>query len=153
MSGAPRYWFDDFPVGRVREFGPVTVSREDILRFAREYDPQPFHVDEDAARRLPFGGIIASGWQTCALAMRMAVDGVFGETAALGSPGVERLDWLRPVRPGDELRLRLTTLEARPARSKPHVGLVKNRWEVLNQQGEEVLRMEAVTMILLWGRS
>jgi acyl dehydratase len=153
MSDAKKYWFEDFAVGSVREMGGATLSKEDILRFAREYDPQPFHVDEEAAKRSPYGGLIASGWQTCALAMRMACDGVLNDSATLGSPGVHDLRWLRPVRPGDTLRLRLVVVEARPMKTKPHVGLVKNRWVVLNQDGEEVLRMEAYSMVLLRGRS
>jgi acyl dehydratase len=143
-----KYWWEDFPVGSVREFGGVTVSREQILRFAREYDPQPFHVDEEAARRSPFGGLIASGWQTCALAMRMACDAFLLDSASVGSPGIENIRWVKPVRPGDTLRVRLTVKEARPLKSKPNVGLVLNHWQLLNQDGEEVMQMDGYGMFL-----
>ena len=94
-----------------------------------------------------FGGIIASGWHTCALCMRMTCDAYLLETASLGSPGVDNLRWLKPVRPGDTLRVRCVTLEARPMESKPHIGLVRNRWEVLNQNNEEVMQMEGYGML------
>lgn len=142
-----RYYWEDFTVGTTRELGGVTVSREEILEFGRRYDPQPFHVDEDAARRSPFGGLIASGWLTCALAMKMICDGYLLETASLGSPGVEHLRWLKPVRPGDALRLRITVLAARPLASRPGVGLVRNRWEMLDRRGELVMEMEGLAMI------
>ncbi len=148
MSESYRYYWEDFPVGLVREFGGVAVSKEDVVRFAREFDPQPFHVDEDAARHSPFGGLIASGWQTCGLAMRMICDAYLLETASAGSPGVEHVRWLKPVRPGDTLRMRTVVLDARPLQSKPHVGLVRTRWEVLNQHGDEVMQMEALSMFL-----
>ena len=105
--------------------------------FARKFDPQPFHVDEAAAKQSMFGGLIASGWHTCALAMRMMCDAYLLDAASMGSPGVEEIRWLKPVRPGDTLRVRCIVLEARPLESKPHVGLVRNRWEVLNQNGGE----------------
>lgn len=147
MSPAFKYYWEDFPVGRVREVGGITVSREDIIAFARQFDPQPFHVDEEAARRSMFGGLIASGWHTCALAMRMICDAYLLDTASAGSPGVENVRWLKPVRPGDTLRLRLEVIEARPLESKPGLGLVRNRWEMSNQHGETVLRMEGSGMI------
>lgn len=143
-----RWWFEDFPAGSVREFGSVTLSREDILAFARQYDPQPFHVDEEAARHTHFGGLVASGWQTSALTTKMACDAFLLDTAAIGSPGIENIRFLKPVRPGDTLRVRLTTTEARPMRSKRHVGLVKQAFTLLNQHGVEVLTMEAYTMML-----
>jgi acyl dehydratase len=142
------YYWEDFPAGSVREFGGITVSREDILRFAKEYDPQPFHVDEEAASRSPFGGLIASGWQTCGLAMRMACDAFLLESASVGSPGIENIRWVKPVRPGDKLRVRLTVKEARPLKTKPNVGLVLNHWQVLNQDGDEVMQMDGYGMFL-----
>jgi len=138
----PRIYWEDFPVGSVREFGNKTVTRESIIAFAREFDPQPFHVDEEAGRRSLFGSLCASGWHTASLAMRMMCDAYLLEAASLGSPGVENLKWLKPVYPGDTLRVRLEVLEARPMASKPHVGLVRSRWEVLNQRTETVLTME-----------
>jgi acyl dehydratase len=146
MSKQFKYYWEDFPVGKVTEFGGITLTQEDIMRFAKEFDPQPFHVDEDAAKQSVFGGIIASGWHTCGLAMRMMCDAYLLESASLGSPGVENIRWLKPVRPGDTLRVRSVVLEARPLESKPHVGLVRNRWEVLNQHGEEVMQMEGFGM-------
>ena len=141
-----RYYWEDFPVGSVTEFGGITLTEEDIVRFAKEFDPQPFHIDPEAARHSMFGGLIASGWHTCGLAMRMMCDAYLLDAASLGSPGVDNIRWLKPVRPGDTLRVRCVVLEARPLESKPQVGLVRNRWEVLNQQGEEVMQMEGYGM-------
>jgi acyl dehydratase len=142
-----RYWFEDFPEGSVREFGGITLGREDILAFARQYDPQPFHVDEEAARHTAFGGLVASGWQTCALVTRMACDAFLLDTATAGSPGIESVRWLKPVRPGDTLRVRMRTLEARPLKTRPQLGLVLVRYDVLNQRDESVLTMDGKTMM------
>jgi acyl dehydratase len=139
------YW-EDFGQGQVLEFGAVEVKREDIVRFASEFDPQPFHLDEEAGRRTMFGGLIASGWHTASMAMRMMCDGYLGRSASLGSPGIEKLKWLLPVRPGDTLRMRLTVLESRPLVSKPGVGIVKSRHQVLNQRDEVVMEMEGYGM-------
>ena len=143
-----KYYWEDFPVGAVREFGGRTLSKEDIIRFAREYDPQPFHVDEETAKKTVFGGLIASGWQTCGLAMRMMCDAYLLEAASAGSPGVESIRWVLPVRPGDTLRVRLTVLESRVLQSKPHIGLVRNKWEMFNQKNELVMHMEGYGMFL-----
>jgi acyl dehydratase len=137
-----RLYWEDFPAGSVREFGSKTVTREAIIAFAREFDPQPFHVDEEAGKRSLFGGLCASGWHTVSMTMRMMCDEYLLESASLGSPGLENLKWTRPVYPGDTLRVRLQVLEARPMASKPHVGLVRSRWEVMNQRSETVLTME-----------
>jgi acyl dehydratase len=136
----PQRYFDDLQVGQVVEHGPRTVSREEIVAFAREFDPQPFHLDEEAARRTPYGGLIASGWHTAALCQRLVVDGM-ANAASLGSPGVDELRWVRPVRPGDTLRLRVECVEATPSRSKPDRGLARFRYELRNQHGELVLTM------------
>jgi len=138
----PRLYWEDFPAGRVREFGSKTVTREAIIAFAREFDPQPFHVDEEAGRESLFGSLCASGWHTVAMTMRMMCDEYLLDAASLGSPGVENLKWLKAVYPGDTLRVRLEVLEARPMASRPHVGLVRSRWEVRNQRAETVLTME-----------
>jgi acyl dehydratase len=135
------YW-EDFREGEVREFGKTVVGREDIVRFASEFDPQRFHVDEAAAAQTMFGGLIASGWHTASMAMRMMCDAYLLRSSSLGSPGIEQLKWLKPVRPGDTLHMRLTVLETRPLQSRPDVGLVKSRHEVLNQNGEVVMQME-----------
>jgi acyl dehydratase len=142
-----KYYWEDFAVGTTREFGGLSVTKEEILRFAKQFDPQPFHVDEEAARRSPFGGLIASGWHTAALAMRMWCDAYLLDTASLGSPGIEKLKWTKPVRPGDTLRIRATVLEARPLASKPGVGLLRSLWNVLNQADEVVMEMEGLSMM------
>lgn len=142
-----RWGFEDFPEGSVREFGGITLTREEILDFARQYDPQPFHLDEEAARRSSFGGLVASGWQTCALMMRMACDAFLLDTATAGSPGVDVIRWVKPVRPGDTLRVRARTLHARQLKSRPQLGNVLIRYEVLNQRDETVLTMDGNTMM------
>jgi acyl dehydratase len=139
--GATLHW-EDFPVGLVIETTGMTLSKEDMVAFARQFDPQPFHVDEDAARHSQYGGLIASGWHTAAVAMRLYCDAVLRRAASHGSPGVENLRWLRPVRPGDTLRVRVVVIEARPSRSKPDMGLVRSRWQVLDRRDETVMEME-----------
>jgi acyl dehydratase len=137
-----RHHWEDFPAGSVREFGAKTVTREAVLAFAREFDPQPFHLDDDAAEASLFGRLSASGWHTCAMTMRMICDDHLLESSSLGSPGIDSLRWHKPVYPGDTLRVRLEVLEARAMTSRPEVGLVRSRWLVLNQHGEAVLSME-----------
>jgi len=139
-----RYHWEDFTVGLVREFGRVEVTREEVLEFAGRFDPQPFHLDDEAASRSLFGRLAASGWHTAAMAMRMMCDGYLNDSASLGSPGLERLSWPAPVYPGDVLRMRNTVLETRPLASRPAVGLVRSRSEVLNQDGTVVMSMEGV---------
>lgn len=146
MTKTFKYYWEDFPVGSTRDFGGITLHKDDILRFAREFDPQPFHVDELAAGESVYGGIIASGWHTCALAMRMMCDAYLLETASMGSPGVDSIRWLKPVRPGDTLHVRTSVLESRPLESKPQVGLVRSQWQVLNQNDECVMTMEGLGM-------
>ena len=141
----PRY-FDDFEPGQVFEMGSRTITRESILDFAREYDPQPFHTDEEAATRTVYGGLIASGWQTGAILMRLFWDGLLHECASLGSPGIDELRWIQPVRPGDTLSLRYTVLDTIPSRSKPDRGIVRSLCEVLNQRGEIVMTMKGLGM-------
>ena len=136
------HW-EDFTVGHVFEFGDKLVSAEEIIRFARDFDPQPFHLDDEAAKQSLFGGLCASGWHTCAMAMRMMCDHVLNRATSLGSPGIDNIRWLKPVRPGDRLRVRLVVLDARPSASRPAVGLVRTRWELLNQHNEEVMQMES----------
>lgn len=138
---SPSFYWEDFQAGEVREFGAVTVKREDIIDFASRFDPQPFHLDEAAGRESPYGGLIASGWHTGALAMRMMCDEYLLDAASLGSPGLESLRWTAPVRPGDTLRMRLTVLATRVMKSRPDAGLVDTRWELFNQRDELVLDM------------
>ena len=134
-------YFEDFVVGEVIELGSVEVSEEAILEFARQFDPQSFHVDPVAAKESPFGGLIASGWHTCALYMRLMFDGMLSDSSSQGSSGMEELRWLAPVRPGDTLVARYTVLEAQRSSTKPHRGTVKFLSEMLNQDSEIVLRM------------
>ena len=141
MSKQFKYYWEDFAVGSVREFGAKTLSEEEIVRFAREFDPQPFHVDAQAAAKSVYGGLIASGWHTCSLAMRMMCDAYLLDAASQGSPGVEEIKWLKPVRPGDTLRVSFTVLEARPLESKPQIGLIKAQWRMYNQKDECVMQM------------
>ncbi|TAK87786.1 MAG: MaoC family dehydratase [Aquabacterium sp.] len=139
------YW-EDFTTGFVREFGPVTVEAAAIVDFARQFDPQPFHLSEEAGRASLFGGLAASGWHTASLTMRLMCDGIINKSASLGSPGLEGLKWLKPVLAGDQLRARMIVLGSRPMNSKPHVGLVHTRWETLNQRDELVMTIESWAM-------
>lgn len=150
MSTAPRtirFWWEDFPAGSVREFGAKQVTRDAVIAFAAEFDPQPFHLDDQAAEASLFGKLSASGWHTCAMTMRMICDDHLLEAASLGSPGIDSLRWTKPVHPGDTLSVRLEVLEARPMGSRPEVGLLRQRWQVLNQQREVVMTMEGWGMM------
>ena len=135
-------YLDDLKVGDNWTGAQVPVVEADVIRFAREFDPQPMHIDPEAARAGRFGGIIASGWHTCSLAMRMMCDAYLLEAASLGSPGVDGIKWLKPVRPGDTLRVRFTVIEARPLESRPGVGLIGSHWRMFNQKDECVMEME-----------
>lgn len=138
---ATLYW-EDLQPGSVRDLGTTSVDADEIKAFARQYDPQPFHLDEEAARHSLFGRLAASGWQTAALCMRLTVDNFLRHTTSLGSPGLEGLKWLKPVYPGDRLALRHVILESRPMRKRPTTGLVRSRWELFNQDGDKVFEME-----------
>ena len=140
---APTLYWEDFPIGFTAEFGRKEVTRDEIVDFARQFDPQPFHLDDEAARHSLFGGLCASGWHTAAMAMRMMCDAHMRHVASLGSPGLENLRWKKPVFPGDVLRMRHQVLEARTMTSRPHVGMLLSRWEVFNQRYELVMSMEA----------
>lgn len=137
-----RLYWEDFPAGQRSRFGAMPVERDAVLAFARQFDPQSFHVDEAAARDSLFGGLCASGWHTCAMAMRMMCDAYLLDAASLGSPGIDALRWTRPVFPGDTLHMEMEVLEARPMTSRPGVGLVRSRWQLHNQRDEAVLTME-----------
>jgi acyl dehydratase len=138
--------FAEFHPGQVIEAGPVGISAEEIVAFARQYDPQWFHVDEARADAGRHGGLIASGWQTCGLAMRLAVEVALDGSESFASPGLASLRWLHPVRPGDELRLKLTVLETRRSRSQGTLGILRWRWQMFNQRGTEVLDLEATSL-------
>jgi acyl dehydratase len=137
-------YFEDFPPGDVRESPSRTVTRDEIVAFAREFDPQPFHTDEVAARGTIYEGLLASGWHTTALFMRLYWDAFLKDAASLGSPGVDEIRWLKPVRPGDTLRARTTVTEARASRSRPDRGLVRSFSEVFNQHGEVVMTLRGL---------
>jgi acyl dehydratase len=133
--------FDDFRPGRFGTFGPRHVSRADILAFAAEFDPQPMHLDEDAASRSMLKGLAGSGWHLCAIVMRMMFDGFIGNTASLGSPGVNDLRWLAPLRPGDDLMLDVDVVEARVSRSRPETGIVTFKCVARNAAGQALCEM------------
>jgi acyl dehydratase len=140
--------FEDFVPGSVRTSGTVLVTEEEIIEFARRYDPQVFHSDPVAARNTIYGGLVASGWHTAAMAMRLIVENYLSRAASVGSPGVDEVRWLKPVRPGDTLSVRVTVLEARRSESKPDRGLVRSFIEVLNQDGVVVMSFKGVTIVL-----
>ncbi|TYB48463.1 MaoC family dehydratase [Actinomadura chibensis] len=132
-------YFEDYETGATYEYGHVTLTEAEIVEFARRFDPQPIHIDPGFAATGPFGGIIASGWHTGSIMMRLFADHFLSRVASLASPGVDELRWPAPVRPGDTLRLRVAVLEARASRSKPDRGIVRTRAELLNQDDRTVL--------------
>jgi acyl dehydratase len=139
--------FEDYVPGAVCVYGDIAMTELEIVEFARRYDPQPIHVDPDAALRGPFGGLIASGWHTISCVMRVLVERYLSHVAAIVSPGIDEVRWPAPVRPGDVLRVRVTVEEASASRSKPDRGLVRSRIEALNQRDEVVLSMRAMNII------
>ena len=139
--------FEDYMPGAVLEYGHISVTEADIIDFARRFDPQYLHVDREQAAQGPFGGLIASGWHTAAMMMRLIVDNFLPRNASLGSPGIDELRWLHPVRPGNVLSVRLSILEATRSRSKPDRGVVRTLCEVLNQDQEVVMSLKAMNII------
>jgi acyl dehydratase len=144
----PKYYFEDFSADWVAEYGPRRVTREEITAFAAQFDPQPMHLDEEAARHTMLGGLAASGWHTCCIMMRMIADGLLLDTASMGAPGVDEVKWLRPVRPGDSLTVRGRVQSARASQSKPDRGFVSFLWEVVNDRGEKVMTLTCPQMVL-----
>jgi acyl dehydratase len=142
----PEIYLEDLVPGQLHELGQHTVSAEDIVAFATLWDPQPFHLDEAAARASIYGGLIASGWHTCCIFMKLFADGLLNRATAMGSPGIDELRWLKPVRPGDTLFGRVEVLEVAPSRSRPDRGIARLRSAVRNQGGEEVLSFVAAVM-------
>ena len=136
------YFWEDMAVGQVRDLGTISPSREDIIAFASQFDPQPFHLDDAAGAASVFGGLCASGWHTCSMAMRLMVTNFLKDTSSMGSPGLESIHWKKPVFPGDSLRLQTTVLETKPMGRRPDVGMTRNLWEMFNQHGDKVLHME-----------
>ncbi|MCZ2134135.1 MAG: MaoC family dehydratase [Burkholderiales bacterium] len=141
--------FAEFHVGQVIDVGPYEVSEAEILSFARQWDPQWFHVDPEAAANGRFGGLIASGWHTCGIAMRLAVDRVLAGSESFASPGLAYLRWPHPVRPGDTLRLRITVIEHRRSTARPDLGVLRARWQLFNGELTEVLDLEATSLFAL----
>jgi acyl dehydratase len=141
-------YFEDYLPGSVHEFGPIEVEEAEVIAFARRFDPQPFHIDPEVAAQTMFGGLIASGWHTASLTMRLCVDHYLSKVASLGSPGIEELRWLKPVRPGDALSVRVAIVETKRSRSKPDRGIVTSFIETLNQNGEVVMTLKAANFIL-----
>jgi acyl dehydratase len=140
-------YFEDFPPGEIVQYGDIEVSAARIKAFAEQFDPQPFHLDEASARETMTGGLIASGWHTAAMLMRMNCDNFLNRSASQGAPGMEEVNWPKPVRPGDRLCVRRTTLGARPSASKPELGIVDFFFEVLNQLGEIVMTQKNVVLV------
>ena len=137
----PRRHWEDFSPGQVADCGSRLITREEIIAFAAEYDPQPMHLDEHAGRATLLGGLVASGWHSCCILMRMMSDDFIGQADFLGSPGVEEVKWLAPLRPGERISARATVLETRPSRSRPDIGFVKFRCELIDAAGKPLLSL------------
>ncbi len=142
------YALEDFHVGHVIEIGQRTVTAEEIIAFASQFDPQPFHLSEEAGRRSIYGSLIASGWHTAAMVMRMSCDAYLLDARSMGSPGIDELRWLKPVRAGDTICARFEVIEVRPSKSKPDRGIVVSIWRVFNQHDELVMTMRGMGMFL-----
>ena len=140
-------WFEDYVPSAVHDLGSVMVDEQEIIAFARQFDPQPFHLDKEWAEKSAFEGLIASGWHTACMAMRLIVDHYLSEVSSEGSPGIDELRWLRPVRPGDQLSVKVTILEARLSRSRPERGIVRSQIETLNQDGKIVMHLTSTIFI------
>jgi len=143
---APKRYWEDFTPGQVIEYGPRRVTREEIVGFAAEFDPQPFHLDEAAARASMLGGLCASGWHSCCILMRMSADGFVLNSSSMGAPGVDEVRWLLPIRPGDDLTLRATVLSTRASNSRPDTGFVNVLLELYNAVGKCVMSLKAPLM-------
>jgi len=141
-------YFEDYVDGAVHDFGSIPVQESEVVDFAKRFDPQPFHMNPELAKHSIYGGLIASGWHSASLMMRLFVEHYLSHVASLGSPGVDELRWLKPVRPGDVLSLRVTVSETSRSRSKPDRGIVHSYVETLNQNGEVVMTMKALNFLL-----
>lgn len=146
----PRLFWEDFTAGQAFEHGPRRLPRDEMLGFAAEFDPQPMHLDEAAARESMLGGLAASGWYACAIAMRLAVDAFIHDSTSMGAPGVDEVRWLLPIRPDDAVLFRATVLETRASRSRPDMGLVKFRFELID--GDNQCALSLVTSLMLGRR-
>ena len=141
-----KWYFEDFEAGKTFDVGTRTVDEDEIIEFATRFDPQPFHVDKDAAAKSMYGGIIASGWHTCSMMMRMVVDGLMAKSSSMGSPGLDGVRWLAPVRAGDTLNVRYQTTQVKASNSKPDRGVVWSQWVAVNQHGETVCTVDGMGM-------
>ncbi|PLZ01053.1 dehydratase [Burkholderia sp. WAC0059] len=141
-----RISYEDLEVGKTDEIGSHTFTREEIVRFAREFDPQPFHLSEAGGEASPFGGLIASGWHTCSVMMGMLVRSVMGESTSMGSPGIDDIRWIKPVRVGDTLTVKNTVLDKRVSTSRPDRGIVQLQWDGINQHGETVVTVRSTVI-------
>ena len=144
----PKFYFEDFSTDWTAEYRPRRVTREEIVGFAAQYDPQPMHLDEEAARQTMLGGLAASGWHTCAIMMKMIADGLLLDTASMGAPGIDEVKWLRPMRPGDSLTVRGSVTAVRASQSKQDRGFVTFFWEVFNDRDERVMTLICPQMVL-----
>lgn len=140
-------YLEDYVEGSTHEFGPITITEEEIVQFGKMFDPQVFHTDPDAAKETVYGGLIASGWHTCCVLMRMFVEHYLPGPASLGSPGVDELRWRRPVRPGDKLSLRVRVHKVKPSSTKPDRGVLSSYCEMVNQDGEVVATLMGLNLI------
>jgi acyl dehydratase len=148
MLPAPKErYFEDYVQGAVYEYGPISIGEAEIVEFGKRYDPQYLHVDKERARHGPYGGLIASGWQTAAMIMRLFVDQFLPDGANLGSPGIEELRWIKPVQPEDRIRARVTVISTRTSRSKPDRGIVETRIDAFNQNDEHIATLRAVNFM------
>jgi acyl dehydratase len=148
LMSQSKWYFEDFQVGKVIDVGSRTITEDEIIAFGKQFDPQPFHVDREAAAQSVYGGIIASGWHTCSLMMRLMVDGFLRDSSSMGSPGMDEIRWLQPVRGGDTLSVTATVLESRPSTSKPDRGVVIIAWQARNQREEVVATIKAMGMFI-----
>ncbi len=144
----PKLYWEDFKPGAVAVYGPRLVTREEIVAFAAEFDPQPMHLDEAAASATLLGGLGASGWQICCLLMRMIADGFLLDSTSMGAPGIDEVRWLKPLRPGTQIRVRATVLDMRASNSRPEMGFVKFHYEVLDDQDAVLTIMVCSTMLV-----
>ncbi|MGN6572765.1 MAG: MaoC family dehydratase [Pseudolabrys sp.] len=143
----PKLHWEDFNIGDVAVYGPRLVTREEIVAFAAEFDPQPAHLDEAAAAATPHGGLAGSGWHSCALMMRMMADGFLLNSTSMGAPGVEEVRWLKPLRPGTQVRLRTTVLDTRSSKSRPEMGLTRIRYDLVDDADAVITTLTSTMML------
>ncbi|CAN5309874.1 MaoC family dehydratase [soil metagenome] len=147
MAEATLLFYEDFADGETRDLGAYKVTRDEVIAFAREFDPQDFHLDDEAALASPLAGLAASGWHTCGRLMRMMCDGYLNRTSGMGSPGIDEIKWLKPVRPGETLRGRMTVTGKRVSKSRPEMGLITMRWEAFNEAGECKIEAAGINLV------